>query len=378
MSAFRVLTGVAVRGWTSTASRPPRRSGSGGSHAGSDPLREVLVGVVVALLLAGSGGEAMAGATPSRPKSAVGYLASQQRPNGVILAFSPIGSTADAVVSMVGARAGKGAVNGAMGYLERQVERGHVVGVGLTAKVAMAVEAVKLDGEDFAGTNLVSAIRSSRRPNGRYGASTPVFDHALAILALRAAGRSPAADAVTWLVNAQCDDGGWAFDDPATGNDDEHCVDESDPGSDFFASDTNTTALAVQALRKANLGRLGRDPIEFFEALRDESFGGWGYSWGFEVTDANSTALALQAYAAAGAAEPAGAGDALKDLQYRACGAWAFTWVDDGAGGFERSLPNVGATIGGILGLLRLSMPVPPVSVNRLAPAPDTGSCPGD
>lgn len=366
MSAFRVLMGVVpARGSTSRPPRPIHRR----------PASDAIVAALVVGLLAGPVSAAAAASLP-REKAAVGYLASQQRPNGAIPAFSAIGSTADAIVSMVAVRTGKGAVTKALAYLERQVLRGNVSGVGLTAKVVMAVEAAKGDARDFGGENLIGAIRSTLRPDGRYGVSTPVFDQALAILALRAVGRPPSAGAFAWLADAQCDDGGWAFDEPAAGTDDEHCVDEGDPGSDFFASDTNTSSLAVQALGQEHLSEADHDPIGFFDVLRDETFGGWGYTFGFETTDTNSTALVMQAYAAADADEPAGVGGALKDLQYRACGAWAYTWVDDGEGGFERSAPNVGATIGGILGLKRISLPVPAAAVSKLEPAPNTPACP--
>ncbi len=100
-----------------------------------------------------------------------------------------------------------------------------------------------------------------------------------------------------WLLDAQCPDGGWAYDAPfAPGTDDQHCDDGS--GNDFFTSDSNTTAYAVQALEEAGRTGWGDDPFDFFDTVRDPDHGGWAYSRAFLVTDANSTGLVLQAFVA--------------------------------------------------------------------------------
>jgi hypothetical protein len=183
-----------------------------------------------------------------------------------------------------------------------------------------------------------------------------VFDQALALLALQGAGESFTTASVEWLVDGQCADGGWQFDSPAGPGDDEHCSDGTD--SDFFLSDTNTTSLVVQVLGyiEESPPEPSVNPFTFFRAIRDDDRDGWGYSWGLEVTDANSTALVLQAYAATGRNAPKGSRKALARLQYGFCsenaGAFAFTWTDeDGDGKFIRSGPDVGASIGAIMGL---------------------------
>jgi hypothetical protein len=86
------------------------------------------------------------------------------------------------------------------------------------------------------------------------------------------------------------------------------------------------------------------------------------------VTDSNSTALVIQAYEhvleiAVQPHIPEGGMRALKALQYPPCGnkggAFAFTWEDpDGDGTFTKTPPDVGGTIGGILGLLKKPLPV--------------------
>lgn len=317
---------------------------------------------------------AVAATDAARAHTAVGYIASQQKPNGSVPAFSPVGSTADAVVSMVAARRGKTNITKSLAYLTRRVEHGGASGVGLEAKVAMAADAAGRNPKSFGGENLVALIRTSEQPDGRYGAGTAVFDDALAMLALESVGITPSANARSWLAGAQCGDGGWQYDQPSGVNDDAHCLDTVAPGSDFFESDTNTTSLAVQALDAGGGPAPAVDPFSFFAAIRDGEFHGWGYTWGFNTTDANSTALVLQAYAADGRTPPASALTALRKLQYGTCGAFAFTWVDDGHGGSIRGPADVGATIGGVLGLLHASLPIAAAGVTK--PAPGTPACP--
>jgi len=315
---------------------------------------------VIACLVAGAvllGGVAQAAPTRvRRARVAVKYLVSQQKPNGSIPAFSAIGSTADGVVSMVAARRGARAIDKALDWLRKKVRNDKVDTIGLKAKTALAVASAGRNPRSFGGADLVAEIQDSELESGRLGADTPVFDHALGLLALQGAGASFTTASVEWLVDGQCGDGGWQFDQPAAETDDENCDDGS--GSDFFLSDTNTTSLVVQVLGyiEDSPPEPATDPFEFFDAIRDELKNGWGYSWGFETTDANSTALVLQAYAAQGQTPPPGARKALTGLQYGFCsknkGAFAFTWTDeDGDGRFTRSGPDAGATVGAVMGL---------------------------
>jgi hypothetical protein len=248
-----------------------------------------------------------------------------------------------------------------------------VTNVGQRAQVALAVVAAGGTPREFGGRNLIAQLRATEQPNGRYGRSTDVYEHALAMLALAAADAGPSTAATAWLARAQCGDGGWQNDDPPGPDEDKHCLDRVDPGGDFFTSDTNTTGVAVQALEVGRGSAVpAHDPFDFFAAIRDPRFGGWGYTWGFETTDANSTALVLEAYAASDRRLPSGALAALKALQYRRCGAWAYSWTD-GRGGVVRTPPDVGATIQAIQGVLQ--QPLPPETLPVSKPAPDTNRC---
>jgi hypothetical protein len=309
--------------------------------------------VAVAVVVSPQIATAVPPADLARVERAIGYLASQQRPNGAVPALSPIGSTADAVLSFVAAGIGRRQVRQAIGYLRRQTVKGELSTIGLRAKVVSAFVAAGRDPHDVGGTDLVEALSSTLGPDGHYG-DAAVFDQALVILALASAGEEIPADAIGWLVAAQCADGGWQFDLPATATDDEHCVSTADPASDVFESETNATSLVVQAVAAAGATpAFGHDPFAFFAEIRDSSYGGWGYSWSFPATDANSTSLVIQAYAAAERPLPSGVARALRRLQYRSCGAFAFSRDDAG----RRTGPDAGATIGAILGLLRVSRP---------------------
>jgi len=314
---------------------------------------------VASLLVVCSVSVAMAGPASAvitdakRAHRAMGYVGAQQQTNGSFPGFSAIGSTADAVLDM--AVTGYGDEATAIGFLRRQVLRGNVSTVGLTAKVVMAAVAAGRDPSTFAGTNLLGHLTHAERASGRFGDAT-VFDQALAILAIKASGQTPDAVAATWLADAQCPDGGWQFDRPHRASENGHCRDVNDPG-DFFRSDTNTTAYAVMALA-GRLGTPASDPFKFFATFRDPTYGGWGYTAGFRRTDANSTALVIQAFAAVGRPLPKGSVAALRRLQYR-CGAVAYSFTNAG----RRTGRDVGASIGAVLGFLRDPLPITPVAL---------------
>jgi hypothetical protein len=346
--------------------------------ATSHAVRRVLGGALVVTVLAG----VPADAGPSRKhraRVAVRYLMSEQKNNGSFPAFSPIGSTADAVVSMAAARRGRQSIDKAVDYLRDKVTEGKVNEVGLAAKVALAVAAAGRDPKRFGGVNLIRRLRKSELDNGRYGRGTAVFDHALALIALQAGGAQFTTKSVRWMVAAQCDDGGWQYDKPAKRRDNKHCFRRD--SSDQFRSDTNTTSLVVQALAYIEESPPEPDvsPFRFFRAIRDDEFKGWGYSWNFRTTDANSTALVIQAYAAEGRTRPRGARKALKRLQYGLCkkrGAFAFTWNDeDGDGDFRRSGRDLGATIGAILGLLEKPLWFPAFEDPKIKKRPPKPDC---
>jgi hypothetical protein len=294
-----------------------------------------------------------------RAERAIGFIARSQQRNGSVPAFSPIGSTADAVLAIVAAGTGRPTMRRALDYLERQATAGNVNSAGLQAKVVLAWSATGRPARTIGGQPFVRELRQALAAD-----SVPaVFDVALAVLAVHAAGAVVPPTAIQRLRDDQCADGGWAYDGVNPGED-EHCAGGA---GDFFLSDTNTTAVAIQALAAAG-GEAPTNPFPFLREIRDTDRGGWGYSWGFETTDANSTALVLQAYAARGRALPGSAVRALRSLQYARCGAFGFTFASG-----ARTDPDVGATVGAVPGLLGRGLPF---TGSVVGPAPATPACP--
>jgi hypothetical protein len=208
------------------------------------------------------------------------------------------------------------------------------------------------------------------------------------MLALEAAQETGGiSSAAGWLMGAQCENGGWQFSDPPIPGEDEHC---SLGYPDIDEANTDTTALAVQALQgMESPPEPLRDPFLFIDTLRDVN-GGWSYdrpaslhsNFTSTSTNANSTAMVLQAYASAGLKPPAGSRFALASLQARGCeegaGSFWYTWADDdGDGVYERSGPsNLAATIAAVPGLLLQPLPETGPAVRRRAamkPCPVAG-----
>ena len=327
------------------------------------PRRIAVASITLSLLLAAAVPAHAALTDRQRMDRAVGSIASQQRNNGSIPAFSPIGSTADAVLAFVAAGKGRPSMRAALRYLTNQVERGNVTGVGLKAKVALAFSAAGRDPRDVAGENLILQLRNAYMN----GLSPIVFDTALAVLAIEAADAGVPAAARNFLVDNQCPDGGWPYDAFHSGTENARCEHATDPDSDSFLSDTNSTALALMALA-ATGATPDENPFRFLREIRDDDRGGWGYTWGFTATDANSTALVLQAYDAVGRDAPGAAERALRRLQYGRCGAFAFGFDDGG-----RTAPDIGATIGAVPGIRGLAMPFTREVSGK---APQTPACP--
>lgn len=330
--------------------------------------KAVASGAVLAVIVAIP---SQAASISKRARTAARYVSSQQEADGSIVTFSVVGSTADAVMSFVAVDRGKGAIQEAISFLRGEVKSGEVSTVGVASKVLMAAYAAGKDSTDFGNHDLVAQIQTAEQPDGRFGDTefSYVYDQALALLALEAAGIDPSAEAVAWLEEAQCGDGGWQFDQPSGPNDDEECFD-STVETDFATSDSNTTALAIQALEVSEGSEGVVDgAFGYLDALRDPKHNGWGYTATFPTTDANSTSLVIQAYAAAERAKPQGSMGALISLQHRLCGknGGAFAFTFDGG---KKTPPDAGATIAGMVGLVQEPFPIQPRMVTEPAPKP--------
>lgn len=337
-----------------------------------------IAAIAAIALVVSISGSVQAGVTkPDKRKArlAARYVVNQQDPDGSFVTFSTVGSTADGIIALVAARRGARAIGDALDFLV--ASEADVDSPGEIAKVTMALVAGGRDPRDFAGRDLVQEIVDSALPSGRYGmdnVTSQVFDQALSILALAGAGETPPVEAAQWLIDGQCGDGGWQFDAPAAPADDEHCMTGE---GDFNASDTNTTSIVTQALMVVpGAQKWNKSPFRFFRAIRDRVAKGWGFTWDFQITDANSTSLVIQAYVAAGKSLPRRAKWALRRLQYGKCSkhgpAFAFTYVDENSDGEfsrrERTGADLGATIGAIPGMFEKPLPLRFRAVNRGVP----------
>ena len=344
-------------------------------------LRSGALALVCSLALSGSAVAEVTRADRQKARSATRFLSAEQRRSGAIVAFSKIGSTADAVVALVAARREPRTIKRALRFLGN-----HSAGVDTIGEIAKVHMALVAAGKDpvIGERNLTEELKAAQQADGAYGDTSTfdqVYGHTLAMLALASAGEPTDGQAVQWLRDAQCADGGWQYDLPSGDSDDLHCNNGTD--ADFTQTDSNTTAQAVLALAAVTgQAPLATDPFAFFELVRDEIKGGWGYTHGFTLTDANSTALVIQAHAAEERTLPAGAKRALRKLQYNVCskkkGAFAYSWSDaNGDGRFtkrERTGPDVGATIAGIMGLLEKPLPIEPREVTKEQPKPVCGA----
>jgi len=224
---------------------------------------------------------------------AVNWLATQQIDNGGFAAFgdeSDPGTTADVVFALVTAGVDPATVESAAG--NSPLDYLSAAGAdasgnpGLAGKIVLAMIAAGLDPRDVDGLDLVAAIESGVDPDtGLYGFGA--VNHSFALLALAASGADVAPDAVEALETIQIEDGSWAF----TG--------DTEPGS----GDTNTTAVAVQALvATGGSSDAIASGVEYILSAQDET-GAIAYDITEApdlVGDANSTSVAIQALLAAG------------------------------------------------------------------------------
>jgi hypothetical protein len=225
--------------------------------------------------------------------AALDYIIGLQNPDGGFPAFgdeSTPGSTLDAVFALIAGGFeptpvyNKGA--SPVDYLVANAAE-YASDPGAAAKLALAAALVARDPSvgvepsDFGGVDLLAIMAGAVDPEtGAYGLD--LFDECLYLLALAAADE-PVPDAVyQHLHSSRATDGGWEF----------------TPGA---GSDTNTTAMVVQALVAAGAPP-GDHAVEvalgYLRTAQNDD-GGFGFLPG-EDTDPNSTALAIQAVVAAG------------------------------------------------------------------------------
>lgn len=307
----------------------------------------VMALLLVAVVSAGTVAGAQE-ATPSTPgvagsglQGAVDWLVAQQGSDGAFLGFtgeSDPGVTIDAIIALAaaeGAGIDTGAsVDDAVDYLAS----GDVAlvyaqtGAGQAAKLVLGLAAAGEDPVDFASVQPLTLLENGQDDEtGIYG--TGIFDHGLAILALAVTGADVPETAIDALNETQAPNGGWSFDGVP----------------DDAATDSNTTALVVQALVASGNGEsdLVSSGLGYLETTVTEE----GAAFNAEadaIPDANSTALVMQAYIAAGE-DVSALGEALTGFQ-GANGAFFYNAED--------TSDNLFATVQAIPALAHVVLPV--------------------
>jgi hypothetical protein len=218
---------------------------------------------------------------------ALAWLVGQQGDDGSI--GGDAGATADAVTAMVAMGVDPDGVlkngNSPVSYLGAQAATYAAKSVGGAGKLTLAVIAAGKDPSNFGGVNLINMLQKSyNSATGQYGPTTT--DHVFALLALASAGQTVPPAAVAALEKLQLADGGWSYD-----------------GTVATGSDTNTTALAVQALKATSGGSAALPKAQAYLLSQQNADGGFPYSktspFGSD-SDANSTAYVIQALVALG------------------------------------------------------------------------------
>jgi len=178
-------------------------------------------------------------------------------------------------------------------YLTAQAD-GYAVDAATTGKLVTALAAAGLDPRQTGDVDLVARLRGYDDGEGVF--STTALAQAWGILGLAAAESPVPQGAADALIAFQQADGGW----------------EGGPG---WGTDSNTTALAAQALVAAGVPADAAALSKAREYLRAQlaPAGGFVYSAAFgDVADANSTAYGIQGLLALGE-DPASASWAQSD-----------------------------------------------------------------
>jgi hypothetical protein len=280
-------------------------------HVSSTARRVAAAAVAAAGLVATVGAVAQAAptstaATTKAPAAgAAGWLARQltgpHHDHLVAFGSAQAGATADAVLAFDAAHVAQRAAVRATSWLRSDAGTYTAAGgpagtrdPGALAKLLLVAEAQRVDPHRFGGLDLIAQLRADEQPDGAFApggdaATENLVSQSLALIALSHTGSVsdwPDAKAIAWTVGQQCADGGFQYTPQAT--------------TAATCSDVDTTGLVAQGLltvhSSAAAGALG-----WLRRHRNYD-GGWGsdFQTGKPLSNANSTAVAVQALLQAG------------------------------------------------------------------------------
>ncbi|MEV1007166.1 hypothetical protein [Streptomyces sp. NPDC049881] len=177
---------------------------------------------------------------------------------------------------------------------------------GRIGYLLLLADAAGEDPTDFGGVDLLDRLDGTLTSSGLYGTADPtwdgVFRQSLALLGLRAHGETVPTTARNWLADQQCDAASPAA---AAGGFPSYRADTT-VACTASGPETNSTALAVQAFAAVDATAYGAavdDALDYLAGAQ-EADAGFPFAPGYG-SDPNSTALVVQAIVAAGE-NPAG------------------------------------------------------------------------
>ncbi|GAA1663382.1 hypothetical protein GCM10009830_05860 [Glycomyces endophyticus] len=275
----------------------------------------------VTLLAAASPGHAQTEPFAEPAEAASSWLVAQS--DGTSWNQDPATSL-DAILALEAARVGGDQVEASLGwlndpailepYVNTAADGATGFNAGSAGKVMYAVATAGGDPTDFGGVKLAEQVTGAQTANGTYGDGT-AGSTAWAVLGLSRTDTPATEAAAAGLAAIQCPDGGFNYADVDGGDD---CV-----------SDPDTTGLTVSAL--VALGAPAAASLETAVAWLESAQGeDGGFDGGFGA-NANSTAMAAQAFLAAGRTDAAERAVAfLLTLQFDCDGAapGAFMYTD--------------------------------------------------
>lgn len=222
--------------------------------------------------------------------AALQWLRPQQNTNGSF--GNNVGATLDVILSVASANQRPEAWRSSSGislldYIRPRVSTYAGQSAAAAGKLALGIAAADQDPRSFGGVDLVARLHAVYVPaTGAFGVNT--MDQSWAMLGLAASGAPVPAAAVQRLASQANADGGWGW---AAG----------------VASDVDSTALAVQALRAAGAAPTAPAIVAALDYLHSvqqtNDNGGFAASpaqpWGVD-SNTNSTVFAVQGILAAG------------------------------------------------------------------------------